>query len=205
LNSYGNVILWNYHYPVGDYLFRPVKRLEMKEIYTLGYVGSLLPKKGLGFLLKALSKLPKFRLKVIGGNRDQVRAAKDLVYRLRLWERVEFVGFTPQKAIPEFLSDVDILVAPFLESQRTIPLKVYEYMALGLPVISSDIEAVRVVAGDHFFYFKPGVIEDFVSTLKEVVDFPNRSLQKVMEMRRYGENFRWYRVIRKILRDLEEV
>jgi len=55
-------------YPVGDYLFQPLKKLEKKERYLLGYLGSLLPEKGLGFLFRALKELPQFDLLVVGGN-----------------------------------------------------------------------------------------------------------------------------------------
>ncbi len=143
-----HVKLWNYHYPVGDYLFQPVKRLEKKERYRLGYLGSLLPEKGLGFLFRALKELPQFDLLVVGGNERQVSEAKRVAEKKGVSERVRFTGFVPQREIPRALSEVDIMVAPFTPSQKTIPLKAYEYMALGKLVISAGIEPVKVVAGD---------------------------------------------------------
>ncbi len=200
-----HVKLWNYHYPVGDYLFRPVKRLEKKERYLLGYLGSLLPEKGLDFLFRALKGLPQFDLLVVGGNERQVSEARKVAKKEGILDRVRFTGFVPQKEIPGALSEADIMVAPFTPSQKTIPLKVYEYMALGKPVISSGIEAVKVVVGDYFICFKPEDERDFKLKLKEMVENLENTNRKTELMRKKAENFRWQNVIERILSDVLEV
>ena len=197
-----HVKLWNYHYPVGDYLFQPVKKLEKKERYLLGYLGSLLPEKGLGFLFGALKELPQFDLLVVGGNEKQVFTARKVAEKEGVLERVRFTGFVPQKEIPGALSEVDVMVAPFTPDQRTIPLKAYEYMALGKPVISSDIEPVRVVAGDYFTYFEPESERDFAENLRKMVENLKDTNRKTELMREAAENFRWQKVVEKILSDV---
>ncbi len=200
-----HVKLWNYHYPVGDYLFQPVKKLERKERYLLGYLGNLLPEKGLGFLFKALKELPQFNLLVVGGNERQVSEAKRVAVEEGVLDRVRFTGFVPQKEIPGALSEADIMVAPFTPSQKTIPLKAYEYMALGKPVISAGIEPVKVIAGDYFTYFKPQDERDFKLKLKEMIENLENTNRKTELMRKKAENFRWQNVIEKILSDVLEV
>ena len=203
--EFPHVKLWNYHYPVGDYLFQPVKRLKRKERYLLGYLGSLLPEKGLGFLFRALKELPQFDLLVVGGNERQVSEAKRVAEKEGVSERVRFTGFVPQREIPGALSEADIMVAPFTPSQRTIPLKVYEYMALGKPVISSGIEAVKVVAEDYFIYFKPEDERDFKLKLEEMIGNLEDTNRKTELMRKKAESFRWQNVIEKMLSDVLEV
>ena len=200
-----HVKLWNYHYPLGDFLFQPVKRLREKERYLLGYLGSLLPEKGLAFLVSALKRLPEFDLLVVGGNERQVSEVRKIAEREGVSVRVRFTGFVPQREIPRVLSGVDIMVAPFTQEQRTIPLKVYEYMALGKPVISSGIEAVRVVAGDLFGYFSPGSTEEFISVLRSTVKRVDETNRKTEAMRRKAESFRWSNVIKRVLDDVLEV
>ena len=199
-----HVKLWNYHYPVGDYLFQPVKKLERKERYLLGYLGNLLPEKGLGFLFKALKELPQFNLLVVGGNEKQVFEAKRVAVEEGVLDKVRFTGFVPQREIPGALSEVDIMIAPFTPSQKTIPLKVYEYMALGKSVISSGIEAVKVVAGDYFNYFEPENERDFEENIKSIVENLNDTNRKTELMREVAENFRWQNIIGKILSDVLE-
>lgn len=200
-----HVKLWNYHYPVGDYLFQPVKRLERKERYLLGYLGSMLPEKGVGFLLRALRELPEFDLLVVGGNKRQVSEVKRLAGKVGILNRVKFTGFVPQKKIPKVLKEVDIMVSSFTLEQKTIPLKVYEYMALGRPVLSSDLPSVKVVAEDYFNYFVPQSIESFKKVLKTTVSDLDSTNKKTEFMRKKAEEFRWQNVVKRIIFDVLEV
>jgi len=203
--NHQKVILWNYHYPLGDYLFLNESPIIKKPKYYLGYIGSLLPEKGLEFLFEVIRELPNIKLTVIGGNKKQIKKLKILSENLGISRRVIFKGFLSQSEIPKAIREIDILVAPFREEQETIPLKVYEYMALGKPVLCSDIESVRVVAKDYFFYFQPRNKESFKSSLKLMISNLKVTNKKVKTMREYAENFRWNRVIEKILSDLEEI
>jgi len=200
-----HVKLWNYHYPVGDYLFQPVKRLVKKERYLLGYLGSLLPEKGLGFLFKALRELSRFDLLVVGGNERQVSEAKRLAGEVGILNRVRFTGFVPQRKIPGVLENVDIMVSPFTLEQKTIPLKVYEYMALGKPVLSSDLDSVRAVADDYFNYFVPQSVDSFIDTLTFLISDLESTNRKAELMRKKADEFRWQNVIKRIISDILEV
>jgi glycosyltransferase involved in cell wall biosynthesis len=203
--KFSKVILWNYHYPLGDYLFLPETSLFKKEEYLLGYIGSLLPEKGLEFLLKAIREIPNVKLVIIGGNEKQVKNLKKISENFNVTNKVIFKGFLPQSEIPKAIEEIDILIAPFKKEQKTIPLKVYEYMALGKPVLSSDIESIRVVAKDYFFYFEPQNKKSFLETLNFMLHNLDLINRKVKSMRKYAEKFRWNNVIRGMLLDLERI
>jgi len=84
-------------------------------------------------------------------------------------------------------------------------MKAYEYMALGKPVISSDIEPVRVVARDYFTYFKPESERDFAENLRKMVENLKDTNRNTELMREAAENFRWQKVVERILTDVLEV
>jgi glycosyltransferase involved in cell wall biosynthesis len=75
-------------------------------------------------------------------------------------ERCLFTGLQPQTALPAYLAHADVAFLPWTAgplTQATSPLKVYEFLAMGLPVVAPDLEPVRglpgvTVAGDadHF-------------------------------------------------------
>lgn len=124
--------------------FSSVNFSHSSENFTVGFVGSLKPWHGLSILTEAFAHLrqrvPNARLLIVGDGpeRDNLEAelaAKNLdVYTL-------FTGAVHPDAVPQFLTKMDVAVAPYPAQSDFYfsPLKVYEYMAAGLPVVVSNI------------------------------------------------------------------
>jgi glycosyltransferase involved in cell wall biosynthesis len=65
---------------------------------------------------------------------------------------LHFLGLKPQAALPDYLGHVDVGLLPWLVSELThavSPLKVYEYLAMGVPVAAPPLRALRGLAGVH--------------------------------------------------------
>ena len=112
-----------------------------EQALSLITVGSLIPRKNVGFILRALPALPnECRLTVVGEGQleaDLRAQARDL----GVAERVDFRGKTAPNDIPGLLAGHDIFVlASFSEGRSNA---VYEAMAAGLTVVASDIPGTR--------------------------------------------------------------
>lgn len=62
-----------------------------------------------------------------------------------------FTGTVPYRDVPSYMRAMDVGTIPFLPgkiSENSLPLKLFEYMACGLPVVSTSIPGVREVAAD---------------------------------------------------------
>lgn len=133
--------------------------------FTVGFLGTLKPWHGVPVLLKALAELARFHddchLLLVGDGpereRLEARAAD-----LGLASRVHFAGAVAPEEVPAWLAAMDVAVAPYedLPGFYFSPLKVYEYMAAGLPVVASAVGELRtlvrheltgftVAPGDH--------------------------------------------------------
>lgn len=123
--------------------FAPRTCDSKREVLTLGFVGTLKPWHGLhtlvdGFILLR-HKGYNVTLSIIG---DGPQAA---VLQQRLAQSgvtgAQFYGAVAPEQVPKLLSDVDVAVAPYpqLENFYFSPLKIYEYMAAGLPVITTRV------------------------------------------------------------------
>lgn len=114
------------------------------ETCTIGFVGTLKPWHGLDTLLEAFEQLrrssSRFRLLIVGDGPER-ESLEAQVLRQSLSDGVQFAGAVQPEAIPGLLRSMDVAVAPYpaLPDFYFSPLKVYEYMAAGTPVVASRI------------------------------------------------------------------
>jgi glycosyltransferase involved in cell wall biosynthesis len=104
------------------------------------FVGVLSPREGVDRLIKAMRyvvrKYPDAKLFIVGGGSIMVDVSsqlKKLVSEEGLEKNVVFVGRVRHEEVPYFIIDSDVCVAPFTSGFS--PIKVYEYLACGKPVI----------------------------------------------------------------------
>jgi glycosyltransferase involved in cell wall biosynthesis len=90
-------------------------------------------------------------LVVVGGlpPEPDLDRLKDLAARLSLEDRVRFRGFVPPPSLATERAKTDVFVIPLLDSTTarlfTSPLKLFEAMASGRPVVASDLPAIREI------------------------------------------------------------
>ena len=121
--------------------------------FTVGFVGTLKPWHGLPTLVEAFTMLhrrdPNIRLLIVGDGTERESLLRDLSAR-RLLEAAHLTGAVSPGGVPGLLASVDVAVAPY--PRRThfyfSPLKVYEYLAAGLPVVASRIGQLAEVIQD---------------------------------------------------------
>lgn len=108
----------------------------------LVYAGSLRREKGVDVLIRSLLHLPApVHLVVVGGNEpSDLERLRRLVRGTGLTDRVRFTGQVDTAEVPSRLSQADLLVVPAAENvhalRYTSPLKLFEAMATGIPIVA---------------------------------------------------------------------
>ena len=122
----------------------------------VGYVGLLSPDRGLSTVYTAARLLrqrcPAARVRVIG-RVDWSGLPVGIPREPAAWAEagVEFAGTIPADTVPAALRALAVGWVPFLDTannRRTIPLKLLEYMAAGLPVVASAIGYIARIVAD---------------------------------------------------------
>jgi glycosyltransferase involved in cell wall biosynthesis len=109
----------------------------------LGFVGTLFSFLDFELLETVARAHPDKSLVLVGPTETSTR---NLVERLAALPNVYYLGSRPQIAIPAYVAHFDVCLNAFKVSRvadSVSPLKVYEYLAAGKPVISSPMKALR--------------------------------------------------------------
>lgn len=166
----------------------------------LVYMGSFMPYKNVELLVRAMDHLPGYRLHLLSPIDPEVRA------------RLERLGASPTALIfHQGVSDEEYvllvtsataLVTASFDEGFGIPL--VEAMALGTPVVTSDIGIFREVAGDAGTYFDPhdtGSFVEAVRTLEDAQRWSELSAASVHQAARWT----WARSARQLLDGLTAI
>lgn len=108
-------------------------------------VASLIPRKSVGTLIRALAALPGHYTLSIVGEGSEESALRQLADTLGVTRRVRFLPFQPPERLPALLAECDIFVLPSLAEGR--PNVVLEAFAAARPVVASDIDGLRELIG----------------------------------------------------------
>lgn len=111
------------------------------------YMGSLFYFSGLPELLRAMAEIeqPKFRL-VIAGSGEQEAEIRREIHTLGLDNIVEMLGFVRFEELPALFQKAKVAINPMipgLVSNKAFPNKVIQYMAAGIPVVSTPLEGLE--------------------------------------------------------------
>ncbi|MBI1297534.1 ATP-binding cassette domain-containing protein [bacterium] len=175
--------------------------------FTVGFVGTLKPWHGVNTLVDAFAQLhaqrPGAQLLLVGDGPCRAEI-EEQVTALELSAAVKLTGAVDPSQIPDLLSRMDVATAPYphLDDFYFSPLKLYEYMAAGLPVVASRIGQIEevIVHDETGLIANPGDAADLAEKLSTLHD--DAKLRRRLGERARAEivaNHSWEKVARRIL------
>lgn len=178
-------------------------------IVYAGQLKSMGLSKGIPELLGALRILQErgldFRAVIAGGpEAEKIRFSNALHDELR--PLVTFTGHISHLKIPTLLSAADLLVYPAPASTHpfytrdTSPLKLFEYMAAGRPIVAADLPPLHDAVDETMVTFcAPGDKDSLARAILDVLDDEDGSARKARLARSHVEKFTWEKRMERIL------
>lgn len=136
---------------------KPVHVPNNKKVIV--YAGTLEKYQGIDILIKSFYEMHKKNkdaiLLIVGGNKSQVGEYKKLSRELGIEEEVIFTGRVSQILAKHYTALADVLVSPRSNGTNT-PLKIYEQIASGKPLVATNIYShTQVLTDDVAFLVEP--------------------------------------------------
>jgi glycosyltransferase involved in cell wall biosynthesis len=150
----------------------------------IGYVGHLYPGKGMEMAAALAALLPECDVHAVGGTEGDLSLWRERCAGL---PNLYLHGFVPHGRVPAHLARFDLLLAQpgarvSSAAGREIgrwmsPLKVFEYMAAGKPILASDIPALREILrhGETALLLPPGEPETWAAAARALLRDPGRA------------------------------
>lgn len=159
------------------------------------YAGSLIERKGVDLLLKALRGIEEEYLLVLAGSGPEEERLKQLAKELGIEGKVEFLGYLSREELIKEYERSSIFVLPTRED--CFALVIIEAMCAGLPIISSiyaDGAYDLVKDGENGYMIDPYNREQFQSCLQKLLRNPIEAENMGKKSRENLEQFRFERV-----------
>lgn len=177
--------------------------------FQIGYVGHLYRGRGIDLIIEVARKLPDYGFHIIGGMKKDLQFWKEKCGDL---DNVYFYGHLPHAQAARYLMSFDVVLAPYQKkievsggggdiSKWISPLKLFEYMAAGRAIISSDIDVLKEVLEDNrnCLFCSPDDVDCWKSAIERLKNNPDLALRIGREAKRdFLEKYSWDSRVRNI-------
>ncbi len=181
--------------------------------FLVGYIGrfkTLGMEKGIKTMIETLSILEKdIKMVFVGGEESEIKEYKNLANRFNVLAQCVFIEYQPRAKAIKYIKAMDVLVIPFPNAPHyafyASPLKLFEYMASGCPIIASDLPALREILNDkNALFFKPDDASGLARAVKMIKSSQmlgyHLSQQALADVKEYT----WTKRAEKILNFIKE-
>jgi glycosyltransferase involved in cell wall biosynthesis len=148
----------------------------MKQVVI--YIGVLTEYQGIDLLIEAvplvIREAPQVKFLIVGYPNEDVYRQKAKKLGIEKW--VHFTGKVPHEELPRYLSLADVAVSPKISTTEA-NLKLFSYLAMGLPAVVFDNPINREILGNLGIYAKSGDLQSFAGALLEILKDQARAQQ----------------------------
>jgi glycosyltransferase involved in cell wall biosynthesis len=177
--------------------------------FTVGYTGHLYPGRGISLILEIAAQLSETTFLLVGGDPSDIERVRGIVSERNL-NNVILTGFIANRELPQYQAACDILLMPYqykvaASSGGNIadylsPMKLFEYLAVGRAIISSNLPVLQeVLTTENAVLLPPDDLQAWVTAITHLHDHPAARADMAQAAQKTAQNHSWESRARKIL------
>ena len=179
---------------------------------NVGYVGNLYQGRGMEIIVKLGELMPEINFCIVGGTENDIMFWKNKTTAINLF----FHGFIPSSQLQALYKNFDIMLAPYQKRvsgsggrgdtvKWMSPLKIFEYMSFGKPIVASDLPVLREVLEDKYncLLCKPDDSVQWKNAITLLLnDIELKQRIKINAWKDFIKNYTWEGRAKKVLGSL---
>lgn len=186
--------------------------LNLPERFTAGYTGHLYAGRGVELMLEMANLRPEIHFLLVGGQREDIMRTQDTIRRLGL-ANVTLTGFVPNADLPLYQAASDVLLMPY-QSQVSAssggdiapylsPMKMFEYLACGRPVLASDLPVLgEVLNGENAIILPAADAQAWVEAIDQLLALSGQRKKLAAAARNSAAQYTWKKRAERLLHGL---
>ena len=190
-----------------------ISRLLSAERMVAGYTGHLYQGRGVELMLEVAARLPEISFLLAGGEPQDVEKLEKRVLQKKL-SNVILAGFVPNAELPVYQAACDFLLMPYQQrvaassggdiAPYLSPMKLFEYLACGRPILSSNLPVLQEVLQPEFaVLLPPDNPNAWVAVLRDLAANPGQRAELGSRARVHALQYSWEERARRVLEGIE--
>lgn len=182
-------------------------QIGLREAPTVMCTGHLYAGRGAELFLALAKSLPQTQFIWVGGRPDDIAVWKQRAES----DHVTFTGFVPNRDLPLYQAAADILLMPYSRSimgssgsadsaSVASPMKMFEYMAAGRAIVSSDLPVIREILNERNAVFcEPDKLENWRLEIESLLEDDTRRVELGNQAQQDVEGYTWIARAKRIM------
>jgi glycosyltransferase involved in cell wall biosynthesis len=198
--------------PARQQLILPVSPDGWPQRFTAGYTGHLYPGRGAELLLDLAQLEPEINFILAGGEPDDVERLRSQT-KDRGLHNVVLMGFIPNADLPKYQAACEVLLMPYQTrvaassggdiASYLSPMKMFEYLACGRAILSSNLPVLReILNDDNAILLPPADPQAWSQALQGLKNDPARRNRLAAQAHLDAQNYSWTARASRILQGL---
>lgn len=183
------------------------KAQAVGDVLHVGYVGQLYQGRGIEIIISMAQRFKNIKFTIVGGDQELVL---EYQRKTRNVSNLQFLGHVEHSQLSQYYHSFDLVLAPYVDgpnqaigsintSRWMSPLKIFEYMSWGIPIIVSDLSVLREILNDQECYFvKTSEVNSWEETLNLAINDPLRHEKSAKAKETFHNYFTWEKRAQKI-------
>ena len=174
--------------------------------HIVAYIGGISELRGIYEIVQAVDLLKDaFEVKLVLGGSFSPPILEERIRQESGWRKVEYIGWLDRKQVAEALSKARaglVIIHPEPRYMVSYPVKMFEYMSAGLPVIASDFELWKKIINDAGcgLLVDPTNPQEIASAIEWIFEHPRNAEEMGLKGRKaVEEQYNWEHEARKLL------